>query len=122
MELIPPPRDELPQLADGLYGAACTLDDPQLRERVRIWRELRDRAVVEPTPTGARLAFGPGEDMSAVADLAALESVCCPFYSFTIRIDGATRELEVSAGPGGEPAVHALLGLDDAADGGTVIR
>jgi hypothetical protein len=111
MTAAPQSHDELPVLVDGMYGAACTLDDAQLRERIRDWRALRDRAVIHTTPTGARLVLGPGEEMAAVAHLAAQESACCPFYTFTIRIVGGTRELEVSAGPGGEVAVHALLGL-----------
>ena len=121
MTAIPSPLDELPVLADSLYGACCSLDDPQLRERLQAWRELRDRAAGGVTPTGARLTFRPDEDMGAVADLAALERACCPFYTFTIRTDGGTRELEVSGGPGGGPAVQALLGLDDVAHGGPVI-
>jgi hypothetical protein len=49
--------------------------------------------------------------MSAVADLISRESECCPFYTFTLQVDGASRRLEISAGPGGELAVRGLLGL-----------
>jgi hypothetical protein len=31
---------------------------------------------------------------------------------FALRIDGPTRQLDISAGPGGEPAVRALVGLE----------
>lgn len=121
MTATPSQLDELPVLADSRYGACCTLDDPQLRERLHAWRDLRDRAVVGLTSTGARLIFEPGEDMGAVGQLVALEGACCPFYAFTIRTDGGTSELEVSAGPGGRPAVVALLGLDDVAHHGPAI-
>ena len=30
MTAAPQPHDELPVLVEGLYGAACTLDDAQL--------------------------------------------------------------------------------------------
>nr|MBA3739752.1 MerR family transcriptional regulator [Chloroflexota bacterium] len=40
---------EPPVVSERLIGAACTLDATQLRERLREWRELRDRATsVEP--------------------------------------------------------------------------
>lgn len=104
---------ELPILPERLIGAACTLDAPLLRERVREWRALRERAVaIEPILDGVRLALRPAEQIGAVADLVARESECCPFYTFTLRIDGPTRDLEISAGPACEPALHALLGLD----------
>ncbi len=50
--------------------------------------------------------------MAAVAHLGRRKCLC-PFYAFTIRIVEGARDLEVSAGPGGEVAVHALLGLLD---------
>jgi MerR family copper efflux transcriptional regulator len=105
--------DELPIVPDSLIGAACTLAASQLRERLREWRALRDRAgAIEPIVGGARLALSADEPMGAVAELVARESECCTFYTFTLRIDGPTRQLEISAGPGGEPAVSGLLGLD----------
>jgi hypothetical protein len=85
----------------------------ELRERVREWRELRGRATtIEPIGGGVRLAFSRDEPMSAVAGLVSRESDCCAFYTFDLRVDGHVRQLEISAGPGGEPAVRALLGLD----------
>jgi DNA-binding transcriptional MerR regulator len=104
---------ELPVVSERLIGAACTLDATQLRERLREWRELRDRATsVEPITGGARVSFSADEPIGAVADLVALESECCAFYTFTLRVDGPTRQLEINAGAGGEPAVRALLGLE----------
>ncbi len=105
--------DELPTVPGRLIGAACTLDAPQLRERLREWRALRDAAgAIEPIVGGARLVLSADEPMGAVADLVARESECCSFYTFTLRIDGPTRQLEISAGPGGEAAVRGLLRLD----------
>lgn len=98
--------------SERMIGAACTLDAARLRERLRDWRELRDRAThIESVPGGIRLAFSANEPMGAVAELAAAESECCAFYTFTLQVDGPTRQLEISAGAGGEPAVQALLGL-----------
>jgi hypothetical protein len=105
--------DELATVPGRLIGAACTLDAPQLRERLREWRALRDAAgAIEPIVGGARLVLSSDEPMGAVADLVARESECCAFYAFTLRIEGPTRQLEISAGPGGDLAVRGLLGLD----------
>lgn len=103
----------LPMASERLIGAACTLDAAELPARLAEWRNLRDRATaIEPIVGGARLAFNAGERIAAVADLVARESECCAFYTFTLRVDGPTRQLDISAGAGGEPAVRALLGLE----------
>jgi hypothetical protein len=95
-----------------LIGAACNLSEEDLRRRVAEWRELAGRATaVSPINGGVVLALAADEPIPAVAELVARESECCPFYAFTLRVDGAERRLEIMAGPGGEPAVQGLLGL-----------
>ena len=103
----------LPLAGDALVGASCTLNAADLRQRLAEWRQLRNRAqTIERASDGAyRLRFAPDEPMDAIARLVALESECCAFYRFTIGVGGSHRELTVDAGPGGAPAVHALLGL-----------
>ena len=97
---------------ERMIGAACTLSEKDLRRRVAEWHDLRARAIsVAPIEGGVSLELAAHEPLPAVADLAARESECCPFYSFVIRVEGSPRRLEVSAGPGGEPAVEGLLGL-----------
>ena len=97
---------------DRLIGAACTLSDEDLRERVAEWRALRDRATaIEDLEGGVGLTLAAEEPIVGVAGLVARESECCPFYTFALRVDGPGRRLEVTAGQGGEPAVRALLGL-----------
>lgn len=97
---------------DPRIGASCSLDSADLRGRLAEWRSLRDRALaVDETEGGARLRLAPDEPMDAVARLVALESECCPFYRFTIRVDGTHRELTLDAGPDGAAAVRALLAL-----------
>ncbi len=102
---------------ERLIGASCSLTTDEMRERLAEWRRLRDRArAIEPlTDGGARLVFDPEEPVGPIADLVGRESECCPFYTFTLRIDGPARQLEISAGPGGDPAVRALLRLEQEA-------
>jgi len=104
---------ELPTAPERLIGAACTLDSESLRERLAEWRHLRDRSTaIEPLAGGARITLDAAESVADVADLVARESECCAFYTFTLRIDGPARHLDISAGPGGEPAVLALIGVE----------
>ena len=104
---------ELPQVSERLIGAACSLGTDEMRQRLADWRRLRDRATsITPIPGGARLSFDATEPMAPIAGLASLESECCAFYTFGLRIDGPTRELDISAGTDGEAAVHALIGLE----------
>ena len=104
--------NQLDLVDNPLIGAACTLSDPDLRKRLLEWREVRDQALrIERLPGGAQLTFGGDASVAKLADLVARESTCCAFYAFTLRVSGATRELAITAGDGGEPAVLALLGL-----------
>lgn len=103
-----------PEIApDRLIGAACTLSDHEMRQRLAEWRGLRDRATsIDDLPGGARLTLEASEPMAPIADLVSRESECCSFYTFTLCIDGPTRQLDISAGPGGEAAVRALIGVE----------
>ena len=96
--------------ADRALGAACSLTDAERRERLQDWRSLRDRSLVEPIRDGVRLIFQPDHSMFAVANLAEREAECCPFYEFKLSVSGEERTLDVTAGPGREAAVQALLG------------
>ena len=98
---------------DSLVGASCSLSDEDVRVRLREWAALRDRAVaVDAIPGGVSLRLADAEPLDAVASLVTRESECCPFYTFSIEVEGPTRRLVVAAGPTGEPAVRALLSLD----------
>ena len=106
-------QTELPMASERMIGAACTLDTAELKQRLADWRALRDRAVkMEAIPGGTRLTFGADEPIEPIARLAALESECCAFYTFTLHVDGLARQLDISVGVGGEPAVQGLLGIE----------
>jgi hypothetical protein len=103
---------EPPDPGARLFGAACTLGADEMPARVREWAALRDRAKeIRQVPGGRSLVLADDEPLAAVVDLAARESDCCPFYTFSLRLDGPAREMQITAGPGNEPAVEVLLGL-----------
>lgn len=113
LQPVPSLSDRPPLVSERLMGAACTLDAVELPARLAEWHALRDRATaIEPVDGGARLSFEAKEALALIADLIARESACCSFYTFSLRVDGPTRQLEIGAGPGGEAAVQALLDLD----------
>jgi hypothetical protein len=106
-------ESELPLVGERLIGASCTLSAPELRARLGAWRDLRDRArAVESVSGGVRLVLPADEPLADLIDLVVSESACCAFYTFTVSVEGPERRLEISAGPGGGPAVQALLGLE----------
>jgi MerR family transcriptional regulator, copper efflux regulator len=108
LSVIPPPL-----VGERLIGASCSLGAAEMKERLASWRALRDRATdVQPITGGVRLGLAPDEGLDEVARLVALESACCAFYDFALRVGGTSRELKISAGPDGTAAVHALLGLE----------
>src|ERR671918_502728 len=95
-----------------MVGAACSLGTEDRRKRLAAWRAVRDDALaIETVDDAIRLRLPSDYPIAEVARLIGLESECCPFYRFTISVDGAVRMLAVDAGPGRLPAVSALLGL-----------
>ena len=71
----------------------------------------RSSTGIRPITGGVALNLDASEPIDGVAELAARESECCAFYAFQIRIEGQTRELEITAGAGREIAVQVLLGI-----------
>ena len=67
----------------------CSLTDDEFKERVRFIHSLTDRALIarEPVPGGGMLfRFRPSpENESAIRELVALESQCCPNLRFEIE-------------------------------------
>ncbi|GAB5451492.1 MAG: hypothetical protein Hals2KO_18200 [Halioglobus sp.] len=76
----------------------------QLRPRVAMFIEIAD---------GYRARFDGNVDES-VAEFCELEQRCCPFFTLTLRRDGADSELEVT-GPGDvKPFIRAEFGIVEA--------
>ncbi|WP_326613907.1 MerR family transcriptional regulator [Streptomyces scopuliridis] len=90
-------------------SAACSLTGVGLHERTVQWREAVDGATRAPVPEGLRLTL-PVERTAKVAELAAAEQRCCPFFDFRLRLDGSCLHLEVRAPADGAALLADLFG------------
>ncbi|MFE2499478.1 MerR family transcriptional regulator [Streptomyces scopuliridis] len=90
-------------------SVACSLTGVGLHERTVQWREAVDGATRTPVPGGLRLTV-PVERTAKVAELAAAEHQCCPFFDFRLRLDGSWLHLEVRAPADGAALLADLFG------------
>ena len=90
---------------------ACSLDAAGQRARGRDWSAIADLALDRHWDGDTlRLAFANDADVAAdITRLAVLEQKCCPFFSFTVRVDAGTLTLDVTAPPEARELVSALL-------------
>ncbi|SHG23621.1 DNA-binding transcriptional regulator, MerR family [Streptoalloteichus hindustanus] len=105
---ISPRPDEQPPVA-------CTLTEGEQAERVERWRRLLAGARREGVDGGFLLRL-PAELAAPVAELAAAEKSCCPFFDFTLRLTSAGLELEVTAPALAAPLVAELFGGGETTD------
>lgn len=75
---------------------ACSLGGDGMAERAGAWRALLDGARPEAIPDGLRLTV-PADRAGAVAELAAAEQECCPFFDFRLHVHSPRLTLEVRA-------------------------
>ncbi|MEE2034007.1 MerR family transcriptional regulator [Rhodococcus chondri] len=98
---------------------ACSLDAGRHEERVQHWGQALAGTVREPIPHGLRLIV-PSERAGTVVELALAEQRCCPFYDFSLHLQGKVAVLEVRAP---ESAAEMLRDLfADTSSGGHVHR
>ncbi|MFJ5045492.1 MerR family transcriptional regulator [Streptomyces anulatus] len=88
---------------------ACSLNGDGLHERTAQWREAVAGAVRMSVPDGLRLTL-PVDRTARVAELAAAEQQCCPFFDFRLHLDGAHLHLEVRAPADGAELLADLFG------------
>jgi DNA-binding transcriptional MerR regulator len=74
----------------------CSLSGDGMADRVAEWRTLVDGARPEGIDGGVRVTL-PAAKAGAVAELAAAEQRCCPFFGFRLCFDGDVVHLEVRA-------------------------
>ncbi len=88
---------------------ACSLAGEGLHERTAQWREAVDSATRAAVPEGLRLTL-PVERAARIAELAAAEQRCCPFFDFRLHLDGPYLHLEVRAPAEGRELLTDLFG------------
>lgn len=75
---------------------ACSLRPGELQEHAARWRELLAGGRRRDTEDGVTVSV-PAERAGELAALCVAEQECCPFFGFTLRLDGATVHLDVRA-------------------------
>lgn len=75
---------------------ACSLTGEAVGERTGQWHDALDGAVRQHLDHGIRLTV-PTDRITVLAELAAAEQRCCPFFDFRLLLDGPRVHLEVRA-------------------------
>ncbi|UTM39938.1 MerR family transcriptional regulator (plasmid) [Rhodococcus pyridinivorans] len=117
--LAPQPRTQVVDPPFAAPGAAitvpvdppiaCSLDAADHGERVHRWQQVLVDVVREPGPADVRLRL-PIDRVGALAELAAAEQHCCPFYEFDLHLRGTEVILDVGAPAAAAEMVRALFG------------
>ncbi|MFD3524589.1 MerR family transcriptional regulator [Streptomyces sp. NPDC058653] len=111
-DVVPTPRRQAAETEAEAWRAApvvCSLTGDGLRERTVQWREAVDGALRTAVPEGLRLTL-PVDRTARVAELAAAEQRCCPFFDFRLHIDGPHLHLDVRAPADGADVLTDLFG------------
>ncbi|TML05430.1 MAG: hypothetical protein E6G36_02700 [Actinobacteria bacterium] len=91
---------------------ACSLEQPELRERLQRWQALAERALIDhvASPRGLRLIFHgePGVE-EELHELATLERTCCAFADWSVRSTGEVVQLEIRGES--EVSISAVEGM-----------
>jgi hypothetical protein len=98
------------------FSLACTLSEPELRERRRLVLEpIRAAAVrLTPLPAGLACSFNASSEMLIkLAQLVDLERQCCRFLSFQIVVEAGEQalRLEVTGPPEAQSIIADFFGL-----------
>ncbi|MFD5204603.1 MerR family transcriptional regulator [Streptomyces sp. NPDC058375] len=109
--VLTPGRRAAEQEAERWRAApvACSLSGEGLHERTAHWREAVDGATRAAVPDGLRLTL-PVDRATRIAELAAAEQRCCPFFDFRLHLDGPRLHLEVRAPADGGALLTDLFG------------
>jgi hypothetical protein len=96
----------------GWAADSCTLSADGRRLRQAEFGELFTEtvaAVERPEPTRLRLHLHPGAQVAArAAGLAAAETACCSFFTFTLTVAAGSLTLDIAAPVAQLPVLDAL--------------
>ncbi len=89
---------------------ACTLSAAGLAAQRTRWEQLMTRALTRraATPDGLRLSFRPDAEDELRA-LAAAETECCPWATWTVGRGGGAVVLDVRSAAEGVAALHSMF-------------
>ncbi|MGW6270733.1 MerR family transcriptional regulator [Streptomyces sp. NPDC055060] len=87
----------------------CSLTATRLSDRTVRWHEAVHGAERAAIPEGLRLTL-PASRAGALAELAAAEQQCCPFFDFRLHFDGPVLHLDVRAPQEAAAMMAELLG------------
>lgn len=88
---------------------ACSLTGKDMIERATAWHTVLDGAPRAPISSGLRVTL-PTERAPQIAELAAAEQRCCPFFDFRLHLNGPDLHLEVRAPAEGAELLAELFG------------
>lgn len=101
--------------AQAWVPESCTLAGGQREARLSEFSELLAAAVLtasRPAPGLLQLTLRPGPEQAArAAGLAAAETGCCSFFTFTLTVAAGSLELAVAVPPGREGVLDGLAAL-----------
>ncbi len=92
---------------------ACSLTPDAVVDRMEEWRFLLSTMVirVERAPNQATLTLGDGDALLMATDLAEREKACCPFFEFSIELEGLERRLLIGVPTEAEEILTELLAV-----------
>ncbi|MBK6044558.1 MerR family transcriptional regulator [Streptomyces sp. MBT55] len=115
VDVVLSPRREAAEQETERWRAAlvaCSLSGDGLHERTARWREAVAGAARAAVPEGLRLTL-PVDRVTRIAELAATEQECCPFFDFRLHLDAPYLHLEVRAPADGGALLTDLFGSAD---------
>jgi hypothetical protein len=92
---------------------ACSLNGPQLVERIRDWGEVASRAQTRHVEKGRIVSTYPKDDqlLADLRRLIAAEAECCPFMAFNVEEGPAQVVVELRVPDDMSEALAVMLGL-----------
>ncbi|GAA4011831.1 MerR family transcriptional regulator [Allokutzneria multivorans] len=88
---------------------ACSLDGEEQSSRIARWKEVLSDADRSHVDGGVVLRL-PASRSAALAELAAAEQACCPFFEFTLVLARGVVELRVRAPEHAAPLLTEIFG------------
>lgn len=103
--------------AEPERSVACTLTAANQAGRIGEWRQLLGQADGRETVAGGLAFRFPAGLAGRVAELAAAEQRCCPFFEFTLHLIAGGLRFEVRIPEGAATLLPDVFGTDDTASG-----